>query len=102
MVLNAATQTTPPATSPVTPSATTPICANGTTYSTCGSACPLTCENRDSPPIFCPQVCVSGCFCPSGMAAYQDACYLPSDCPTTGINYCIVTFLKYDIDIQRE
>lgn len=52
-------------------------------YSQCGSACPLTCENRNNPPKVCPDICVAGCTCPTGMAEYQGTCYNPDSCPIT-------------------
>ena len=52
-------------------------------YSTCGSHCPLTCENRDDD-VNCAAVCVSGCFCPSGKALIDnDTCIDPELCPNS-------------------
>ncbi|CAG2106793.1 unnamed protein product [Medioppia subpectinata] len=42
-----------------------PKCANGY-YSTCGSNCPITCENYNNPPTFCDFVCRVGCVCNKG------------------------------------
>lgn len=53
-------------------------------YSSCGSACPLTCLNKDDTTTVCPAICVSGCFCPSGKALIDDdMCIEPSLCPNS-------------------
>ncbi|XP_003384401.1 PREDICTED: von Willebrand factor-like [Amphimedon queenslandica] len=60
-----------------------PTCPTGMQYRTCGSQCPLTCENRDDD-VVCPAVCVSGCFCPSGQALVDnDTCIDPEMCPNS-------------------
>lgn len=48
-------------------------------YKECGTACPLTCDNKDQA-IMCPQMCVAGCFCPSGMVLLNDNCIQPEQC----------------------
>ena len=45
--------------------------------------CPLTCENKDGPPVICPLMCKIGCFCPSGMAEHNGGCVHPDNCPAT-------------------
>lgn len=67
----------------------TPTCANGKVYETCGTACPLTCENYQNPPQICPAVCRQGCFCPAGLVEYNNGCVAPSDCPG---RYCNTEF----------
>ena len=57
-------------------------CPNGKVYTTCGTMCPLTCENKDSPPQICPDVCKIGCVCPSGMVEHNGGCVAPESCPT--------------------
>ena len=61
-----------------------PTCANNMVYSTCASACPLTCANRNDPPRPCPAICVTNCTCPFGMAEHEGRCYNPDDCPVGG------------------
>ena len=59
-------------------------CPAGMVYNQCGTACPLTCDNRDNPPA-CTRQCVAGCFCPEG--TLQDSsgrCVQESECPGTG------------------
>ncbi len=73
----------PPVTSPPTPT-----CTNGRVYQTCGTACPLTCENHLSPPLICTLQCVQGCFCPSGLVQNGDSCVTPSDCPSPSPSTC--------------
>ncbi|XP_019849112.1 PREDICTED: kielin/chordin-like protein isoform X2 [Amphimedon queenslandica] len=64
------------------PSATpVPACTNGKRYTECGTECPLTCENKDKN-IVCPDVCVAGCFCPTGMVLHNGVCVEPSQCPS--------------------
>jgi len=51
-------------------------------YTDCGTACPLTCENVNNPPMFCTANCVVGCFCDVGyVRAENGSCILPKDCP---------------------
>ena len=58
-----------------------PACTNGKLFETCGTACPLTCDNYRSPPFVCPAVCVMGCFCPQGLVELGNTCVLPTSCP---------------------
>lgn len=62
----------------------TPTCSKAhETYTECGSACPLTCDNKDTE-IICTMQCVAGCFCEAGYV--RDAsgeCVLPAECPAT-------------------
>ncbi|CAD6189494.1 unnamed protein product [Caenorhabditis auriculariae] len=54
-------------------------------YQTCGSACPISCDTRNSPR--CSEKCVSGCFCripfvlENGQDPLHSRCILPSECP---------------------
>ncbi|KJH49643.1 copper/zinc superoxide dismutase [Dictyocaulus viviparus] len=54
-------------------------------YHSCGSACPVSCANRNSPR--CHESCVSGCFCripyvlENGNDPLHSRCILPSQCP---------------------
>ena len=38
-------------------------CPNNLVFQQCGSACNITCENKDSPPA-CIEICVRRCGCP--------------------------------------
>ena len=58
-----------------------PTCTNGKLFETCGTACPLTCDNYQSPPFACPAVCVMGCFCPHGLVELGNTCVPPTSCP---------------------
>ena len=55
-----------------------PVCTNGQVYMDCGSLCPITCQNINEPPI-CAAMCVSGCFCPSGLIDSLGTCV--QECP---------------------
>ena len=58
-----------------------PQCPEGKVYSTCGTACPRTCDNLGQI-IPCTRQCVIGCFCASGTVQNGDSsCVQPSDCP---------------------
>ncbi len=64
-----------------TPPKAPQICPVNSVYTTCGTACPLTCENRNSPPQMCTMQCKIGCECSSGYVKKKDgSCCLPKDC----------------------
>ena len=48
-------------------------CIGHRVYTDCGSGCPLTCSNFESPPECSPD-CVEGCFCPEGQVLSDGAC----------------------------
>ncbi|GMS78141.1 hypothetical protein PENTCL1PPCAC_316, partial [Pristionchus entomophagus] len=54
-------------------------------YLTCGSACPISCDSRNSPR--CVERCVSGCFCripyilENETDPLHSRCILPAECP---------------------
>ena len=58
-----------------------PACTNGKVFETCGTACPLTCDNYLNPPSGCIAECVEGCFCPQGLVQLGDTCVSPTSCP---------------------
>ena len=69
-------------------------CVNGKVFNSCGTMCPMTCENKDNPPLICPLACKSGCVCPFGTVEYNDGCVLPEDCPTSELlhlQFCLKT-----------
>ncbi|GFR11589.1 TIL domain-containing protein [Trichonephila clavata] len=51
---------------------------------TCGTACPITCKNRNNPPQFCTLQCYIGCACNDGYVKLKNnsgPCVKPSECP---------------------
>ena len=56
-------------------------CPGDKVYKECGTACPITCENINDPPVVCPAMCVSGCFCPRGTVEHGKKCVKPAECP---------------------
>ena len=58
-----------------------PACTNGKLFQTCGTACPLTCDNYKNPPTGCIDECVEGCFCPQGLVELGTTCVSPTSCP---------------------
>ena len=68
------------------------MCPSGTTYQSCGSFCRnnLTCDNYQNPPLVCPSVCVSGCFCNLGTVVRNGQCVAMSECSgTSRCNYMV-------------
>lgn len=54
-------------------------------YTDCGTACPPTCENRNTL-FYCTLQCVSGCFCKPGFVRNNDGvCVNPNSCPNDKI-----------------
>lgn len=50
-------------------------------YTTCGTACPRTCENYKETAIACTKQCVEGCFCETNYVRNgKGQCVLPSQC----------------------
>jgi hypothetical protein len=51
-------------------------------HESCGTACPITCENHNNPPKMCIEICKSGCFCKSPYIrnAKTGKCVLTRDC----------------------
>ena len=56
------------------------VCTGGKEWQDCGTACPLTCDNYDNPPLVCTLQCVQGCFCPDGKADLNGVCVEPASC----------------------
>nr|UPQ64758.1 zonadhesin-like protein 2 [Plectrocnemia conspersa] len=48
-------------------------------YQECGTACPLTCENKNKN-IICTEQCVKGCFCKKGYVRKNKICVKPEEC----------------------
>lgn len=58
-------------------------------YTTCGTACPLTCDNYLNPPKVCTKQCIIGWLCEKGYVKDSDGtCCLPCDCKPKG-NYLL-------------
>nr|XP_057939674.1 IgGFc-binding protein [Doryrhamphus excisus] len=55
-------------------------CPPNSHYKTCGSACPITCQQRDR---FCIKACVQGCFCNRGFIDSPKGCVPPKQCGCT-------------------
>jgi hypothetical protein len=55
-------------------------CPESYEYKDCGSPCTTTCDNHDEP-VFCTDVCKSGCFCPEGTAEHEERCIKIEECP---------------------
>jgi hypothetical protein len=50
-------------------------------YSTCGTSCPVTCENKENPPM-CEGSCSRGCVCATGYIRNDKGdCVKPETCP---------------------
>ncbi|XP_069461046.1 zonadhesin-like [Ambystoma mexicanum] len=57
------------------------VCTGNTIYKSCGTACPLTCENYKNPPKICTKKCVVGCACKPGFILRKGReCVQPSEC----------------------
>ncbi|XP_073511790.1 chymotrypsin inhibitor-like isoform X2 [Phyllobates terribilis] len=55
-------------------------CDTNEEYSTCGTACPVTCANRGTP-VPCPAMCKTGCFCKKGTVRNANGKCVPvKDC----------------------
>lgn len=61
----------------------TASCPYGERFETCGTACPVTCQNRNDPPTPCTTDCVEGCFCIKGFIrdTQSGQCIPEEDCP---------------------
>lgn len=56
-------------------------CGTNEHWESCGTTCPLTCENYDNPPWFCVLRCDIGCFCNEGYVRSSDGrCIKPEEC----------------------
>ena len=78
----------------VTPTPPTrPTCSHGMMFTSCGVACPTTCENYGRP-IACTRQCFIGCVCPPNTVLHNGGCIPPIDCPrviTAGPTSAVVT-----------
>uniref|UniRef100_A0A224XFK9 Putative Protease inhibitor n=1 Tax=Megacormus gertschi TaxID=1843536 RepID=A0A224XFK9_9SCOR len=53
----------------------------GEVFKSCGTACPLTCDNYRNPPKYCTRNCVIGCACRDGFVRDRNRrCVNPSKC----------------------
>ncbi|KAF8763280.1 Kunitz-type protease inhibitor 2 like protein [Argiope bruennichi] len=56
-------------------------CDENEHFESCGTACPLTCDNHEDPPEFCVLMCVRGCHCDEGFVrSRQGRCVRPQEC----------------------
>ena len=65
-------------------------CTGGKEWNTCGTACPLTCDNYETD-IACTRQCVQDCFCPEGKVDLNGVCVEPSIC-SGGFGICLIFF----------
>ncbi|CAO3570984.1 unnamed protein product [Mortierella alpina] len=47
-------------------------CGKNEVYNSCGSACPITCDNINNMPRICTLNCVQGCYCAPGLLRRRD------------------------------
>ncbi|GFW45563.1 putative serine proteinase inhibitor [Trichonephila clavipes] len=58
-----------------------PECPANSHYESCGTACPLTCDNYINPPKVCVLRCDPGCHCDEGYVKTEEgSCVLPEEC----------------------
>ena len=62
-------------------------CSGGKIF-TCGSVCPLTCDNYQNPPA-CIELCQEGCFCPTGQVEHHGVCVDTDQCPPLTVGECL-------------
>ncbi|GFU13369.1 carboxypeptidase inhibitor SmCI [Nephila pilipes] len=61
-------------------------CSENQHFESCGTDCPLTCDNYNNPPLICNLMCVARCFCDDGyVEKTMGECVKPEDCPKIGI-----------------
>ncbi|PRD23776.1 UNVERIFIED_CONTAM: Venom peptide SjAPI-2 [Trichonephila clavipes] len=61
-----------------------PNCPANSHYESCGTACPLTCDNYKNPPRACVLMCNPGCHCDEGYVKAKDgSCVEPEECPSS-------------------
>ncbi|GFW45575.1 kunitz-type U19-barytoxin-Tl1a [Trichonephila clavipes] len=59
-------------------------CPANSHYESCGTACPLTCDNYKNPPRACVLMCNPGCHCDEGYVKAKDgSCVEPEECPSS-------------------
>ncbi|KAG8429381.1 hypothetical protein GDO86_020320 [Hymenochirus boettgeri] len=59
-------------------------CPPNQIWESCGTACPLNCQNFRNPPEVCTLQCVLGCFCAAPyvfLSGKSGPCVLPKKCP---------------------
>ncbi|KFM65462.1 von Willebrand factor, partial [Stegodyphus mimosarum] len=60
-----------------------PKCPENQYYDVCGSDCPLTCDNFNTPEEECDRMCNRGCHCEEGyLKTDRNRCVKPEDCPS--------------------
>ncbi|XP_041424353.1 riddle 4 L homeolog isoform X3 [Xenopus laevis] len=66
-------------------------CAPNQVWNSCGTACPLNCQNFRNPPDVCILSCQRGCFCKEPYIFQNGTsgpCVLPSQCPPSQVESC--------------
>ncbi|CAL1298894.1 unnamed protein product [Larinioides sclopetarius] len=64
-------------------------CSVNSHYESCGTACPLTCDNYKNPPKVCVLMCNPGCHCDAGYVKAEDgSCVMPETCPSRAPEVC--------------
>ncbi|GBM17515.1 hypothetical protein AVEN_193794-1 [Araneus ventricosus] len=59
-------------------------CDDNQRHNSCGTACPVNCQNRNNPPKFCTLQCVPRCDCKPGyifLKGKSGQCVKPEECP---------------------
>ncbi|KAM8927853.1 von Willebrand factor-like [Pelodytes ibericus] len=67
-------------------------CLKNQVWDSCGTACPINCENVHNPQDFCTMQCVPECFCVKPyifLSGKSGPCVLPKDCPTYKYENCL-------------
>ncbi|GIY83580.1 kunitz-type U19-barytoxin-Tl1a [Caerostris darwini] len=65
-------------------------CPENEHFESCGTDCPITCENYSNPPEICNEMCVAKCFCDDGFVRREEdgKCVRPLDCPNRDNHQC--------------
>ncbi|GFR11833.1 tissue factor pathway inhibitor [Trichonephila clavata] len=65
------------------------VCGVNEQFNSCGTDCPLTCDNYDNPPRVCNMMCRIGCECKEGFVRNRAGkCVKPEQCPQRAEQVC--------------